>query len=254
MLDARVFLLDLQAQQAELLLGVGEDRESLGQHTRLVFLRVERAPCSLERSARVAGRERVGEPRSGLLPRSRSTTEDLDDVRQALLPERFAHGIDGMREARHLAPQRRSRLDAVVEDAGLVGRLELDAAPPCRGEPLAQLRATAPRGHRVVVLAKTRVADDACVERAKHRRAVVVELLDQLHVGRETKAIEERQRRGAQQLREPGVEGADLDRPPGGEDPAVERGEVVCERLGATGRDAAVDERGDALGVARMRR
>jgi hypothetical protein len=57
-----------------------------------------------------------------------------------------------------------------------------------------------------------------------------------------------------QQLREPGMEGTDLDRPAGREDAAVQGRERVGERLGTPRRDAAQDERRDALGMARARR
>ena len=52
------------------------------------------------------------------------------------------------------------------------------------------------------------------MEGAKHRRPMVLDVLDQLHLRCEAESLEQRQRRRTQQLREPGMEGADLDRPP----------------------------------------
>ena len=133
-----------------------------------------------------------------------------------------------MLEAIGLGPKRGRRFDALFEHAGLVGDLELDPLATTRQRATAQLGATSARRHRRVVFAQRRIAQNARLERAHHGGTVILEVLDQLQVGSQTEPIEQRHRRDAQQLREPGVEGADLDRPAGGEDASVQRRQFVA--------------------------
>ena len=155
---------------------------------------------------------------------------------------------------RHLRPDRGRRLDARLEHAGLIGELEFDAPPPGGIEPAAQLGPAAPRRHGAVVLAQRGIAQHGGVKGTHHRRAVVVEVFDQLHFRGKAEAVEQRQRCGAQELREPCVEGTDLDRPAGAQDPPIQRTERRCLRFRLRGRDAALDQGRDPLGVRRTRR
>ena len=61
------------------------------------------------------------------------------------------------------------------------------------------------------------VAQQRGVEGAVHGGAVLAPVLDQLGVGLNAEPVEQRERRRTQQLREPAVEGADLDRSSGRE-------------------------------------
>ena len=141
-----------------------------------------------------------------------------------------------MREGRELGPDVLGPLDARREHAGLVGQLELDAPVPDGVEPHAQLMAAARRRHRRVVGAQRGIAQQRGVEGAMNGGAVIAPVLDELGVGLHAEPVEQRERRRAQQLREPAVEGADLDRPAGREHAALQRAELGRERLG-TRRD-----------------
>ena len=217
-----------------------------------------RRPRRAKSRARVASDERGAQLSRGVsLPLAARRGELARDARAgSVCQPRSSIGSAGCVEARELRPDVAGRLDAAREHAGLVGELELDAPAQAASSHLRELRAAAraPSARRGRRAAPGRAARAAWKARST-ARPVVVEVFDQLHVGLQAEPVEQLQRRGAQQLREPGVEGADLDRPAGREHacraapPSSAR--ASRRRAGATPRST---QRRDALAVARARR
>jgi hypothetical protein len=86
------------------------------------------------------------------------------------------------------------------------------------------------------------VAQQGGVEGAVHGGSVIAPVLDQLGIGLDTEPVEQRERCRTQQLREPAVKGADLDRSSRREHAGLKRAELGRERLGTRRIDAAIDE------------
>ena len=120
--------------------------------------------------------------------------------------------LGGMLVGRELGPDVLGPLDAGREHARLVGELELHPPVPDGVEPHAQLMPAARRRGRRVIGAQGLVAQQRGVEGAMHGRSMLAPILDELGVGLNAEPVEQRERRRPQQLREPAVEGPDLDR------------------------------------------
>ncbi len=256
MLLARFVLVDLIAQGLQLGLRVLDERQAPGQRARLGRL-VRREEDRSDGVVARAGRE--GERGCELF---RCISRELAARRrelarggaQQLRPRRDGDRFGGMSVGGQLRPDVLGPLDARREHARLVGELELDAPVPDRVEPDAHLMPAARRRGRGVVGPQGLVAQQHGVKGAVHGRLVLAPILDQLGVGMNAEPVEQRERRRAQQLREPAVEGADLDRSSGCQHAALQRAELGRERLGAGRVDAALEKRAHALLVGRARR
>ena len=117
-----------------------------------------------------------------------------------------------VRQAGEFGPLRRGTGHAGVQRARHVGKFDLDALQQGGVQPLAQLRAPAQQHLRVEVSARGRVGDDRRVKAPVDLGQVFFQVFDQGHVGLQTQLGQHVHRRGAKQLRKPGVEGANLDR------------------------------------------
>ena len=91
-----------------------------------------------------------------------------------------------------------------------------------------------------------RITQERCVKSAKDFGAMVVQILDQLHVVLQAQFGQQLQRRRAQELREPGVEGAHLHRPAIAQNAVIECRELRLQSNRVGFRQAPRDQRFDA--------
>ncbi|MEI2679030.1 MAG: hypothetical protein V9G29_14965 [Burkholderiaceae bacterium] len=151
--------------------------------------------------------------------------------------------------ARRLEPRpggRRHR-NAGLERAGRIGELDLDALGPRGIQPLAQLRSTAPLDEMVEVGSQCLVGRNRSVEAAEDLALVIGDVLDDLCVALHAQLDQQIERRGLKQLREPGVEGADLDRTAGALQSLLQAGKRWRELLRGGGVDSALLQGLDSL-------
>ena len=144
-----------------------------------------------------------------------------------------------VRQTGEFGPLRRGARHAGFECAGRVGELDLDAFLQRGVQPLAQLRAPAQQHLRVEVGTRGQVGDDRRMKTPIHLGQVFVQVFDQIHVGLQSQLGQHVHRRGAQQLREPGVEGANLDRATARQHALVQPRQCGFERAGISVGQAA---------------
>ncbi len=131
-----------------------------------------------------------------------------------------------MRAGRQRSPARPAevgRRHRIGKAASGIGKLDLDALGQRRVQPLRERRAAVARDQRGMVGAQRRVGQQLRVQPRIQRGEQVVAVLDQRHAGRQAERAQQVQRSSAQQLRKPGVEGAQLDLATAGQH-AVEQG------------------------------
>ena len=131
-----------------------------------------------------------------------------------------------------LRPQRGRRRHAGLQCAGRIGKLDLDPLVPRCIEPFAHLRATPVAHQRVIVRVQHGVVQHGGMEPALNALAVLGQVVEHLHVGMQAERRQQLERRGAQQLGEPCMEGANLDPAAGREHALVKSPEGRCQGVG----------------------
>ena len=246
----RVELAQLGGDRVEFVLDAHQRVDLAELLARRVLLGEQRAPHALEARLRIGLFERKDDAGGGVLCLDAPEAERQCEFSQGRVPRRAEQHL-----RRVLASAlERGRRHAVVEHAGGVGELELDPLVQRRLQPFAQLRAAVARDPLGVVVAQRRIREHCRMETTKNLRAVIVEVFDQVHVLLQTELVQQLERRGAQQLREPRMEGAHLDRPARSQHARVQGRELRCEFTRFAGGHAALDERLDARRIGRTRR
>jgi hypothetical protein len=155
-----------------------------------------------------------------------------------------------MRKPAVLRPVLGRRRHARLQSPRAIGQLDLDAPVPGRVEPFANLEASAHPNQRVVVGAESRIGQHRCMKTALDAVAMLGKIVEHLHVGLQPQLRQQLDRRGAQQLSEPGVEGADLDPPPRRQHIVIKATQRRRQTLRIGAAQAAHSELRDALFVA----
>ena len=143
-----------------------------------------------------------------------------------------------MREPGAFGIARGRGFDTGRERADRVGQLDLDATLPRGIEPLLQRGAAALRRECTVIGEQRGIGQHVGMEASHQLGAQIVEVLHQLHVRAQAEFGQQIERRSAQQLREPGVEGAHLDRAAAGQHLLVQADQCLRLQLRGTAVDA----------------
>ena len=218
-------------------------REQLGAH------RGERAGFSLRLVPGRRQRHLQGH-RRGLL-RLVPSLPQLGGERLQLAAHR-GEGVDRIGERGQFGHHLGRRRHAVHQSTVRLRQAQLDALVEGRQQPVLQLVAAVDQAELAIDRQQRFVRQHGRVEALPELGHQVGLVLQQLQLGRQPLRTQQFQRRGAQQLGEPGVEGADLHRPRFLQQALLQRRQPGSERLGLGLRQAPLAQREHAARVVAM--
>ena len=249
MLDVGIVLRHRRSQVDQRLQGFVQQCRFAELLAGFVLVGEQRRPDRLELLARIRRHRCRHETAGCVLRRLVALAEFARQGAEPLLPRRRCQSLGRIGQPAERRPQNRSRLDAGFEHPGGVGQLDLRALVPCRNQPFAELASAARGTDGAKVFLQSIVAQHGGVELAQDRRAVLIDVLDQRHVGLQAEPVQHLDRRRPHELRKPGVEGADLDRPAGLQKARLQSRQRRCQALGFGCVETAFDQRRDPLVV-----